>query len=160
MPDASTAPQTQPPEQPPPPPGQQIDQEISLGKVWEAVTSLFGGEGVETTAGGGGKGGQFMFASLADLDSVITQWETELEAIVADGNTIQQAAGLVQPPAQDGMSVGQADATRQSLIKLKEHNQAMKEYAQEYIKKLKASRASMSNTEQGNVSQIRSADRS
>lgn len=159
MPDASTAPPTQPPEeQPPPPPGEQIDQEISLGKVWETVTSIFGTEGVETTAGGGGQGGQFMFASLADLDSVITQWETELEAIQKDGVAVNQAALNVGPPAEDGMSRGQAKATRDSLLKLKLHNDAMRDYAVEYIKKLKASRATMANTEQGNVAQIRSVD--
>jgi len=101
-----------------------------------------------------------MFASLAELDAVIAQWETQLEAIAADGRKINQAAGLVAAPADDGMSQGQADATRQSLTKLREHNDAMRDYATEYIKKLKASRASMSNTEHGNVSQMRSVDRS
>ena len=161
MPDAgSTDQQGQPPPEPPPPPGQQIDQEISVGKVFEGLGRLFGAGGWETTAGGGGQGGQFMFASLADLDAVITQWETQLDAIIKDGAKISQAAGLVAPPAGDGMSQGQADATKQSLTKLKEHNDAMRDYATEYIKKLKASRASMANTEHGNVSQMRSVDRS
>ena len=157
MPDASTTDQQG--QEPPPPPDKQIDQEISLGNVWEGLGSLFGADW-EKAAGGGGTGGQFMFASMAELDGVIAQWETELEAIRTDGLTIDQAAGLVEPPAQDGMSVGQADATRQSLIKLREHNTAMRGYAEEYIKKLKASRASMTNTDQGSEAQIRNADRS
>lgn len=157
MPDASTA--SQQGQQPPPGAGEQIDQQISLGKVMETLGSLFGTEW-ETTAGGGGTGGQFMFASIADLDAVIAQWETEHAAIQADGEAIRLAAGIVTPPADDGMSVGQADATRESLIKLKEHNDAMLGYAEEYIKKLKASRASMVNTEQGNQAQIRNVDRS
>lgn len=157
MPDASTA--SQQGQQPPPGAGEQIDQQISLGKVMETLGSLFGTEW-ETTAGGGGTGGQFMFASIADLDAVIAQWETELVAITTDGDAIDQAAGFVEPPAQDGMTVGQADATRESLIKLKEHNIAMRDYAVGYIEKLKASRASMVNTEQGNQAQIQNVDRS
>lgn len=154
MPDAGTSDQGQ---QPPPPPDQQIDQQISIGNVVDRLGDLFGADW-EKAAGGGGRGGQFMFASIAELDAVIAQWETEYNAIRADGDTIDQAAGLVEPPAQDGMSVGQADATRQSLIKLKEHNLAMLGYAEEYIKKLKASRASMVNTDQGNEAQLRNAD--
>lgn len=157
MPDASTG--GQPGQQPPPGAGEQIDQQISLGKVMESLSSLFGAEW-ETTAGGGGTGGQFMFASIADLDNVIAQWEAEYEAMRTDGDSIREAAALVAPPAEDGMSAGQADATRQSLIKLLEHNEAMRGYAEEYIKKLKSSRASMVNTEQGNVAQVRSVDRS
>jgi hypothetical protein len=157
VPDASTSdPQGQ---QPSPPADKQIDQQISLGNVIDRLGSLFGADW-QTPAGGGGTGGQFMFASIAELDAVIAQWEKELEAIRADGITIDEAAGFVEPPAQDGMSVGQADATRQSLIKLREHNTAMRGYAEEYIKKLKASRASMTNTDQGNEAQLRNADRS
>jgi hypothetical protein len=155
VPDASTGDQQG--QQPPPPPDKQIDQQISLGRVMDQLGSLFGG-GWETTAGGGGTGGQFMFADIGELDAVIKQWETEYEAIVKDGQTIFQAAGLIEPPAQDGMSVGQADATRQSLIKLREHNEAMKGYAEGYIKKLKASRASMANTDQGNAAQLNTVD--
>lgn len=158
MPDAGTTDQQGQP--PPPPPDKQIDQEISLGKVFEGLGKLFGAGGWETTAGGGGQGGQFMFASLADLDAVITQWETQLDAIQKDGLAISQAALNIGPPAEDGMSRGQANATKGSLLKLKEHNDAMRDYAVEYIKKLKASRASMANTEQGNESQMRSVDRS
>lgn len=158
MPDAGTTDQQGQP--PPPPPDKQIDQEISLGKVFEGLGKLFGAGGWETTAGGGGQGGQFMFASLADLDAVITQWETQLDAIQKDGLAISQAALNIGPPAEDGMSRGQANATKGSLLKLKEHNDAMRDYAVEYIKKLKASRASMANTEHGNESQMRSVDRS
>ena len=156
MPDASTS---DPQGQPSIPADQQIDQQISLGNVVDRLGSMFGADW-ETPAGGGGTGGQFMFASIPELDAVIAQWETEVEAIKADAITIDEAAGFVEAPAEDGMSVGQADATRQSLIKLKEHNVAMRGYAEEYVKKLKASRASMVNTDQGNETQLRNADRS
>jgi hypothetical protein len=155
VPDASTGDQQG--QQPPPPPDKQIDQQISLGKVMDRLGSLFGADW-QTTAGGGGTGGQFMFASIGELDAVIAQWETQYDAITVDGDAIDQAAGFVEPPAEDGMSVGQADATRQSLVKLKEHNIAMRDYAKEYIKKLKASRASMVNTDQGNSAQLRHVD--
>jgi hypothetical protein len=143
--------------QPPPPPGDQIQLEISTGRVMEWLGGLFGNEW-ESPAGGGGTGGQFMFASIDDLNAVIAQWQTEYEAIMADGQTIDQAAGYVMPPAKDSMSVGQAKATKDSLLSLKTHNEAMRQYAEQYIAKLVASRDSILNTEQNNQAQLRNAD--
>lgn len=157
MPDGNTAQQPGATE-PPPPPDTQIKQEISTGRVMEWLGGLFGNEW-ETTAGGGGTGGQYMFASVAELNTVIAQWQAEYAAIMADGEKIQQAAGYIKAPAEDGMSVAQADATRQSLITLRTHNEAMRTYAEQYIAKLTASRDSIVNTEHGNEAQMRSADR-
>ncbi len=157
MPDGETTDQP-PANEPPPPPDTQIQQEISTGRVMEWLGGLFGNEW-ESPAGGGGTGGQFMFASIADLNTVIAQWQAEHDAIKADGLKIQEAAGYIAPPAGDGMSVAQADATRQSLITLREHNEAMRVYAEQYISKLIASRDSLVNTEQNNEAQVRSVDR-
>lgn len=161
VPDASTpGPQGQPggaeQEQPPPPPNEQIQNEISTGKVWDWLGGLFGSEW-DTPAGGGGTGGQFMFASLAELDGVITQWKAERDAIDADGMKIMQAIGFISPPAGDTMSVGQADATRTSLDALYKHNRAMFDYADGYIKKLEASRASIANIEHSNKTRLGNA---
>jgi hypothetical protein len=164
VPDGETT--TQPPAQqpestePPPPPDTQIQQEISTGRVMEWLGGLFGNDEWESTAGGGGTGGQFMFASVAELNEVIAQWQAEHAAIQADGVKISQAAGYIQAPADDGMSVKHADVTMLSLDALQKHNQAMADYADGYIKKLIASRDSIVNAEQNNVDQMRSVDRS
>jgi len=135
------------------------DEQISLDMVADQIGSALGADW-QTSYGGGGTGGKYMFASVQELDLVIAQWKDVHEAIRADGDTISAAAGFVEEPAEDSMSVGQADATRQSLVRLKEHNEAMRTYTEDYIKKLAASRASMVNTEQGNAAQLSNIDRS
>ncbi len=157
MPDGETT--NQPASTEPPPPDDQIQLEISTGRVMDWLGGLFGTDGWDTTAGGGGTGGQFMFASIEELNGVIAQWQTELAAIQADGVKINQAAGYIEAPAGDGMSVAQAKATTESLDALQKHNQAMADYADGYIKKLIASRDSIVNTEQNNAAGLRSVDR-
>jgi len=128
------------------PPDQQIQMQISLGAVKGWLGALFGKDW-ETSAGGGGTGGQFMFASVAELDAVIAQWKDQRQAIFEDGEKIKQAGGTFVPPAGDGMSGGMVNATTTSLNALWKHNQEMYKYADEYIHKLEASRASMTNTD-------------
>jgi hypothetical protein len=160
MPEGSTAgPPAQPAaNEPPPSPEDQIKQQINLGAVAGWLGDLFGADWGKQ-AGGGGTGGQYMFADLNELNGVITQWETELEAIKKDGQAIRQAAALVEAPAQDGMTIAQAEVTRTSLTTLREHNDAMRDYAQGYLDKLRASRDSIANNEANNVGTIKSADR-
>jgi hypothetical protein len=161
VPDGSTTDQQgQQPPQPPLPPDQQIKQQISLGQVTDWLGNLFGAGGWEPTAGGGGTGGQFMFASIDELNTVIQQWQTELAAITADGIKVGQAISFVQAPAGDDMSTGQANATRDSLVKLQEHNNAMRDYAQKYLEKLIASRDHIVATEANNQTRMQNVNRS
>jgi hypothetical protein len=146
--DGTTTTDQQGEEQPPPPPDQQIQMEISLGSVLDRLGGLFGADW-EPSAGGGGTGGQFMFASIEELDGVITQWKDQREAILRDGRKVRDAAAFITAPAGDSMSTTMADTTMQSLDALYEHNQAMFNYADAYIQKLEASRASMTNTDEG-----------
>jgi hypothetical protein len=134
-------------------------EQISLDRVAERMGSLFG-EGWEESYGGGGTGGKYMFASIDELNAVITQWEGVQQALAKDADTIEAAARFVEEPAGDEMSVGQANATRDSLVELKKHNEDMKKYAEEYIQKLKDSRDSMANTDQAKASQLGNIDRS
>ncbi|HEU5472184.1 MAG TPA: hypothetical protein VFV67_16140 [Actinophytocola sp.] len=164
MPDGTTG-TNQPPSSdptasdPPPAPGDQIQTEIALSRVIDTLGGLFGSNWTAPTAGGGGTGGQFMFASIEQLDSVIAQWRAEVQAISADGNEIQQAVADIGEPADDGMSTGHADAARKSLTTLLEHNFAMQDYATQYLDKLLASRQSMVNSDLTGRDRMTSEDR-
>jgi hypothetical protein len=143
-------------EQPPPPPENQIQLEIATGRVLEWIDGLFGTDDPDRAVGGGGTGGQFMFASIEELDGVITQWRNQLEEIRQDGRRIRDAAAFIAPPAGDSMSTKMADTTMQSLEALYKHNLEMRNYAEAYIQKLEASRASLVNTEEGGTETINS----
>lgn len=162
MPDGTTNPGQPPatdPSQTPPNPTDQINLEIAVDRVTAALGGIFGPGWNTPTAGGGGTGGNFMFASIDELNGVIAQWETELESIMTDGTTIREAAANIREPAPDGMSVGHATASRRSLLRLLEHNTAMREYAAEYVSKLKDSRTSMVNNDVNGQTRMNRVDR-
>ena len=145
-------------EQDPGTPAEQVDQEIASTEVLNWWRSLFGfgGEPQPHESGGGGTGGQFMFASIEELDGVITQWENEREGILADLKQIYEAYDVIKEPAGDAMSKYQADASRDSIANMYHHNNAMLNYADNYIAKLKASREQMAVMEEGNRERLRS----
>jgi hypothetical protein len=118
--------------------------------------SLFGIGGDPYQAGGGGTGGQFMFASLDELDPIIKRWETERDGILADRNVISDAYYSLAKPAGDPMSSDLTSASRDSIANLWNHSQAMLEYAENYIQKLKASRTQMAVMDEGSRDHFRS----
>jgi hypothetical protein len=138
-------------------PAEQVDREIvstEFGDFWRSLFSFGGAQPHES--GGGGGGGQFMFASLEELDGVISQWETQLQGIVDDRRDIDAAReALSKPPAADPMSRLQTQTSRESLWQLYRHNEAMFQYASNYIAKLRASRTQMATTEDGNRDNLR-----
>ncbi len=107
-------------------------------------------------AGGGGKGGQFMFASVDELNGVIKQWETMRDDIQDDKDKIADAYFKIKAPAGDVMSQGQASASRDSLANLWQHSDAMLKYADNYITKLYESRDQMQVMEDGAHSNFKS----
>lgn len=131
----------------------EITRESSGVLAW--WRSLFGGDDTPYEAGGGGRGGQFMFASVDELNSVITRWEQERDGIKADRDQIAEAYYAVQYPAADPLSVEQADASKNSLANMWQHSNAMFGYAENYIEKLKASRDQMTTMEDGAREQFR-----
>lgn len=143
-------------EQNPGTPADQVNMEITREGVLGWWRSLFGLGGDPYQAGGGGTGGQFMFASLDELDTVIKRWETERDGIIADRNVISDAYYALKPPAADPMSRDLTSASRDSLANLWNHSQSMLLYAENYIQKLKASRRQMSVTEEGSRDHFRS----
>lgn len=130
-------------------PAQQVNQEIAAQNVLGWWRSLFGSDPTQYEAGGGGKGGKFMFASIDELDGVIKQWETERDGIRADRDQIAEAYYMIENPAGDIMSKGQAIASRDSLANMWHHSDAMLKYAENYISKLHDSRQQMQVMEDG-----------
>lgn len=140
-------------EQDPGTPEEQVNQEIASAEVSAWWRSLFGMDPYE--AGGGGSGGQFMFASVDQLDAVIAKWEEERDGIMADRDAIADAYWLIEDPAADALSREQANASRDSLANMWHHSDAMLRYAENYILKLNDSRKQIVTMEDGAEAQMR-----
>lgn len=78
-----------------------------------------------TGSGGGGAGGQYVFADLDQINGIISDAERLLTDIRDDGASLLRAQQRVEPPAEDIMSVMEAEATVRSLDQAITHNQAM-----------------------------------
>ncbi len=146
--DGTSADGTEP--QDPGTPADQVNAEITSAEVAAWWKSLFGfGEPQPHEAGGGGTGGQFMFASVDELNRVITRWEEERDGILADRDAIAEAYYSIAEPASDPMSQDLAGASRDSLANMWQHSVAMLKYAENYIEKLYASRDQIAVMEDG-----------
>jgi hypothetical protein len=108
-----------------------------------------------TGSGGGGAGGQYVFVSVEQLDAIITEAGALLADIRLDGDQLRQAAGLIEPPADDIMSVMEARTTVESLTEAERHNKAMAAYVEAEMGKLQACRAAYVNTEDASAAQLR-----
>ena len=137
-------------------PERRVDAAIAAARFGEVGLGSLG-SGEHFDSGGGGAGGQFVFADLAALNAAITRWAALHERIKLRGQTIQKASDLCNPPADDLMSRYQADAAKDTLIKKLEHNDAMLAYAEGYVQKLTVSRNIMVTTEHANIGRLRSA---
>jgi hypothetical protein len=137
-------------------PEQQIALEVTANRMDGWLLSTLGVD-FRSEAGGGAGGGEggFVFADLAELDTVIEAWREELRSIEADRARIEHTRAVVDRPAGDAMSVHQAQATRQSLTALAAHNREMAAYAQSYLEKLVASRRQMSADDQAAEASMR-----
>ncbi|MGB3444935.1 MAG: hypothetical protein WBA97_39870 [Actinophytocola sp.] len=113
---------------------------------------------VITGSGGGGADGDYVFADLAELDSIITEWTALRDTIQVDGRKLAQAQQAVYSPADDDMSRGQAKALVESLDKARTHNDAMLAYADAYVEKLTAARERYAADEETNVARMRGVD--
>ena len=108
-------------------------------------------------SGGGGQGGGYVFADLAELNTMIDKWEAVQDRITKNNFKIRDAIGVVEPPAFDGPSTKQANTYVESLLKAQEHNDAMLKYAEGYIDRLKATRAQYANDDQTAADRQRNA---
>jgi hypothetical protein len=133
------------PEEEPLSPEEQLGAEINLVQLDKQLRTLVGAPESQYEAGGGGDKGQFMFADLAELDSVIAKWEKQEVDIEDDRQHIQSALDSIQDPAADMMSRFQAEASRNSLNAMLEHNRQMAKYTADYLNRLRQSRTDMAN---------------
>jgi hypothetical protein len=142
-------------------PQDQVDGEIARAEISDWLRGLFpfGGEPTPHQAGGGGTGGQFMFANLDELDGIIAKWKEERDGIIADRDAISDAYHMIKPPAGDTMSVGQTEASQNSLASMWQHSEAMLKYANDYIAKLYAARVQMATQDDGARETMRSVSR-
>ena len=125
---------------------QQVDEEVTTAQVGQAITGMFG-DTYEHQSGGGGAGGHYEFTSLAELDTIITELKSIANGIAQDGTQLNRAGGSITPPADDVMSVLQADITVSSILAAVEHNERMLSAAEAEIKKLEAARRAYSQAE-------------
>lgn len=110
-------------------------------------------------SGGGGASGQYVFANIEEIDSIITNLEAELADILDDERDFEQAISLATPPADDVMSVGQVNAYVAALHKGWLHNQAVAAYADNQLAKLRAARQEYVDTDSNAAEQQRNVDR-
>ncbi|OZM73207.1 hypothetical protein CFN78_10070 [Amycolatopsis antarctica] len=71
------------------------------------------------------------------LAAKITEFEAIRDRIADRSDDLKRAAERVEPPSLDAPAIGQADATRRSLLVAAEHAGAMREYAQSFIDALR-----------------------
>jgi hypothetical protein len=133
---------------------QQVDTEVTVTQVGRAIAGMFGSEYAHRS-GGGGSGGYYEFTSLVQLDEIVTELKTVADDIAEDGRELEQAIGLVVPPARDIMSQLQAQATIASWTAAREHNRRMQAAAEAEIAKLEAARQAYAQAEDANVQRFR-----
>ncbi|MGH3621413.1 MAG: PE domain-containing protein, partial [Sciscionella sp.] len=103
---------------------------------------------VARVADGGGGGYEF---SPAQIDAAIKKFEDVLEKAKNAGTQLTQAARTLSPPAEDGPSMRQTEGARASLQRAQEHNQALQNYAEGFLRKLHAAKADYQDAEDHNV---------
>lgn len=109
-------------------------------------------------SGGGGAGGNYVFADLDELEAIIAEWAAIRDAIRADGRKLAQARQLLRPPAEDLMSWWQPEAVKESLAKAITHNAAMEDYTDGYVRKLWAAWARYSADDEQAAARMRRID--
>lgn len=142
----------------PPNADQQIDGQVAVINLLDNLP-FFGNAARDAYAsGGGGAGGTFQIASLAELDGLINQWQSLVDRMDESRQRLEQAVRHVQAPAQDTPSQTEAMATKDSINAAIDHNMIMREYAQGYVEKLQAARADYAGTESDNTSLVGHSD--
>ena len=131
-------------------PEEKINAEVTADQTLHTLAGLFG-TNFDAQAGGGPAGGQWVFTDLAELDKIIGHWSDISDTLATQVTTIARTARVIHPPADDMMSVIQARAFVSSLYAMRQHADAMRAYADAYLRKLKQARSEYAITEQNNT---------
>ena len=122
-----------------------------IGEAGEAARAIWGdlGESRGRVYGGGGGGGGSFKMDPQELATVIGQWEDLLDKLTKDGLQIEKVAdSLRKPPGQDTASGGYVNSGLDSILALKSQNDSMKDYVENYIKKLNTAKTGTVATDQ------------
>lgn len=107
--------------------------------------------------GAGGSGGQYVFADLAEIDGIIADLEELTTGIHSEDEAYAQAIRLAAPPAEDYLSVEQANAYVAALEKGRSHSRAMAGYADDMLAELRAARQAYADSDATSAAQLRNA---
>jgi hypothetical protein len=118
-----------------------------------------GNAGYVLTGSGGGGNGDFVFASLAELETIIAEWSTLRDEIGLDWDGFFQAQYQTNiAPAGDVMSEQQANAVNGSLNKALSHCDVMLKYVDSYVVKLAAAQRQYLNDDDNAKRRLERAD--
>jgi hypothetical protein len=131
-------------------PEEQINAEVMADQTLHTLAGLFGAN-FDAQTGGTSTSGAWVFTDLAELDAMIRQWSEVSDELDTRMHKIQRTATIIQPPADDLMSVIQTNSLVGSLGAMVEHVEAMLGYTKTYVKKLQQARGEYAITEQNNT---------
>ncbi|SDD01616.1 hypothetical protein [Actinokineospora iranica] len=137
----------------------QVATEVALRKLLKIPGQLFPGmptPGIAPTTGAGD--GHYAISSIAELDSLIKQWEALRDRIRTNRVKLEAVRGLIKPLAGDDASKQEAEASQASMDAAINHNRSMGDYVQGYIDTLAAARHEYENTEGHNATTLNTAD--
>ncbi|WP_133116277.1 hypothetical protein [Amycolatopsis antarctica] len=132
-------------------PGAAHDVEAEVKRTREEVQGQHGPWSTSATDSGLGsginkvlttgdtKGGQFVF-DAEQITAKLAEWEKIKGDIDTNVARLREAARLCEPPSHDPPAVGQAEATRRSMLVGVDHAQSMADYAQAFIDSLRMAR--------------------
>lgn len=123
-----------------------------IGEAGRAAQTVFGDvlPGGPVYGGSSGGGGRFEM-DAAELESVIGLWQDQLEKITADARVIEEILAGLTAPGPDPASSGYVTMGTDSLVALQSQNLSMKQYVQDYIKKLQAAKDKTVAADQANA---------
>jgi hypothetical protein len=134
-------------------PEAQINTEVAFDQTLHTLARVIG-VNFEAQAGGGNVNGNWVFTDLNELDELIRQWSDIRQSLYTRAGKIRRVAATVQPPAEDMMSVRQAQAFTNSLQAMQQHAQEMSAYAGAYLQKLEQARTGYAIAEQDNAARF------
>ncbi|GAA3570411.1 hypothetical protein GCM10022222_63120 [Amycolatopsis ultiminotia] len=101
--------------------------------------------------GGADPAGSGFAMDAAELTAVIGLWEDQLEKVAADGRAIEEILAVFRAPAADPASAEYAASGADSLRTLRDQNESMRRYVQDYLGKLRAARDRTVGTDRENA---------